>query len=386
MEEAQAAAPPRARRALRRGQELLPARGPPPSLPRGLEGPRRHARHRPFQSLAQALAPAFAGDADAFAALLRFEEPDTAVSLSAALPPAPRARAADRRPVRGALHPLPARGPGAFASLLGRLVHRGGRARAPVAARRLPLPLPRARAARSRPSDLTILGPLGESALRRALVQPALTCGYRFEDEALVDEMIGAVAERARRAAASRLRRLAPVGDARPRARPRSRARPTGRSAASRAPSPSTRRRRSSASARSAPRSCASSSATSSPPRAPAPCASARSCCRSTPPGAAGPRPEAGPRVLDALVDARLLTSYERAGEAARATGRSRSSTSRCSRPGRASCAGRRRTQDGAQLRDQLRQAARLWHDRGEPDDLLWSGQAYRDFALWRER
>ena len=42
--------------------------------------------------------------------------------------------------------------------------------------------------------------------------------------------------------------------------------------------------------------------------------------------------------------------------------------------------------EDGALLRDQVRQAARLWHDRGEPDELLWSGQAYRDFALWRER
>ena len=41
---------------------------------------------------------------------------------------------------------------------------------------------------------------------------------------------------------------------------------------------------------------------------------------------------------------------------------------------------------DGAQLRDQLRQAAQLWQDRGQSEDLLWSGTAYRDFALWRER
>src|SRR5262249_44651448 len=39
-------------------------------------------------------------------------------------------------------------------------------------------------------SDLTPLGPLSEDALRRALVQPALACGYRFEDEALVEEMV----------------------------------------------------------------------------------------------------------------------------------------------------------------------------------------------------
>ena len=33
------------------------------------------------------------------------------------------------------------------------------------------------------------------TALRRALVQPALKCGYRFEDEALVEEMITEVSE-----------------------------------------------------------------------------------------------------------------------------------------------------------------------------------------------
>ena len=39
-------------------------------------------------------------------------------------------------------------------------------------------------------ADVTPLGLLGVSSMRRALVQPALACGYRFEDEALVDEMI----------------------------------------------------------------------------------------------------------------------------------------------------------------------------------------------------
>jgi len=27
-----------------------------------------------------------------------------------------------------------------------------------------------------------------------------------------------------------------------------------------------------------------------------------------------------------------------------------------------------------------------VWQDRGRPEDLLWSGTAYRDFSLWRER
>jgi len=35
---------------------------------------------------------------------------------------------------------------------------------------------------------LTILLPLSGSALRRALMQPAFDCGYRFEDETLIDD------------------------------------------------------------------------------------------------------------------------------------------------------------------------------------------------------
>ena len=64
----------------------------------------------------------------------------------------------------------------------------------------------------------------------------------------------------------------------------------------------------------------------------------------------------------------------------------SRSSTSRCSPTGRASCAGRPRTPTRAQLRDQLRQAARTWDEHDRSDDLLWTGTAYREFAVWRER
>ena len=41
---------------------------------------------------------------------------------------------------------------------------------------------------------------------------------------------------------------------------------------------------------------------------------------------------------------------------------------------------------DGTQLRDQLRQAAQAWQERSRSEDLLWSGSAYRDLELWRER
>jgi WD40 repeat protein len=40
---------------------------------------------------------------------------------------------------------------------------------------------------------------------------------------------------------------------------------------------------------------------------------------------------------------------------------------------------------DGAQLRDQLRQAAHLWKERGGTEDLLWTGTAYLDYRAWRQ-
>lgn len=41
---------------------------------------------------------------------------------------------------------------------------------------------------------------------------------------------------------------------------------------------------------------------------------------------------------------------------------------------------------ESAQLRDELRQAAQLWNQKGRPEDLVWAGAAYLEFQLWRER
>jgi WD40 repeat protein len=40
---------------------------------------------------------------------------------------------------------------------------------------------------------------------------------------------------------------------------------------------------------------------------------------------------------------------------------------------------------DNAQLRDQLRQAAHLWDERGRPAELLWAGAPFREYRVWRE-
>ncbi len=41
---------------------------------------------------------------------------------------------------------------------------------------------------------------------------------------------------------------------------------------------------------------------------------------------------------------------------------------------------------EGALFRDQLRQAARLWEERGRPVELLWTGASFLEFRLWRAR
>jgi DNA-binding winged helix-turn-helix (wHTH) protein/WD40 repeat protein len=94
--------------------------------------------------------------------------------------------------------------------------------------------------------------------------------------------------------------------------------------------------------------------------------------------------------VLSALIDARLLTAYQE-DEAPRAGSEST--------PRRVEIVHeslleawprlvRWRAQDaeGALLRDQLRHTAQLWHARGRPRDLLWTGASYREFRLWQER
>jgi WD40 repeat protein len=118
------------------------------------------------------------------------------------------------------------------------------------------------------------------------------------------------------------------------------------------------------------------------------------------------PERKTAEEVLRELVDARLLTSYELASTDAVAGAEPAG--------GSASAAGadaekrerhhieivhesllkawprlvRWQTQDeeGAQLRDQLKQAAHLWEEKSRSPDLLWTGTAFQEFELWRGR
>jgi len=88
--------------------------------------------------------------------------------------------------------------------------------------------------------------------------------------------------------------------------------------------------------------------------------------------------------VMRRLIDARLLTSFEE--EAVEGGDHHRvevvHETLLSSWPRLV----RWQTQDAdaAQLRDQLRQAARTWDEHDRTRDFLWTGRAYREFALWR--
>jgi len=242
--------------------------------------------------------------------------------------------------------------------------------------------------------ELTVLDPPTGQALRRALVQPATKCGYRFEDDDLVDEMlaevqgergtlpllafavsqlweqrdrehgvltrkayrdIGGVGGALARHAEATIDRIGPERIAHVRELFRNLVTPEGMRAVrewnellSVFEGDTTKK----------------------------------------PFVGAGfiPAREAAEEVLRELIDARLLTSYEIQEEDQQPT-RSveiihESLLANWPRLTR----WQTQDADSAQLREQVRQAARTWDEHNRTDDLLWSGSTYREFALWRER
>jgi WD40 repeat protein len=92
--------------------------------------------------------------------------------------------------------------------------------------------------------------------------------------------------------------------------------------------------------------------------------------------------------VLDTLIDARLLTSYEVPPAEGEENGHDRIEIIHESLLTHWPRLVRWQTQDteGSQLRDELRQAAQMWDQHDRSNDLLWTGTAFREFQLWRER
>jgi WD40 repeat protein len=97
------------------------------------------------------------------------------------------------------------------------------------------------------------------------------------------------------------------------------------------------------------------------------------------------PARDAAEEVLRGLINARLLTSYEVREEDKEPTRRVEIIHESLLANWPRLVRWQTQDADAAQLRDQLRQAARTWYEQGRSDDTLWTGSAYREFAVWRE-
>jgi WD40 repeat protein len=337
----------------------------------------------PFVALGQALVPEVSRDTHAMRQMLRFEDADVAVSLFRRW----RTDHAEALVIVDQFEELFTLNPGEvqarFASLLSRLVLEADVHVLLSLRDDFLLRCQEHEGLRPVFSDLMPLGaPIGD-ALRRALVQPALKCGYRFEDETLVSEMLQAV-EGERGALPLLAFAAASLWERRDRTQgllTRNSYEAIGGVAGALAQHAEATLERIGQAKLPLVRELFRNLVTAEGTRA------VRDVDELLTVFPEDQRVNAE-AVLKALIDARLLTSYE-----AHAT-----------EPGQR--AGRRvevvheslltawprlvrwRTEDegSAQLRDQLRQAAHLWDEKGKPDDLLWTGTSFQEYQVWRAR
>ena len=380
----------------------------------------------PFVSLGQALAPAIVGDAAAMRLLPRVHESDSAVELverwSRAVSHA--LLVVDQFEELFTLNAEDAQA--SFGSLLARLpleadVH-------VLLSMRDDFLMLCNRHEGLRPvvHGLTLLNPPTGAALRRALTQPALQCGYRFEDDALIEEMLAEV-EGERGAlpllafAAARLwekrdretglltrqayQDIGGVGGALARHAEATMdrigserigiVRELFRNLVTAEGTRAVREWDELLSVFDNPLSSRASEASRGIPRAQE---NDERATTSTPAGdPSTPRPSEGrsaqddrrrtaSEVLRELINARLLTSYEVRQEEGESTRRveiiHESLLANWPRLVRWLA----QDAEGALLRDQLRQAARTWDEHERTDDMLWTGAAFKEYEVWRER
>jgi serine/threonine protein kinase/WD40 repeat protein len=251
-------------------------------------------------------------------------------------------------------------------------------------------------------SELTPLGPPTGASLRRSIVQPALKCGYRFEDEAIIEEMLSEVEgqrgalpllafaaaqlwERRDRETGFLTRKsyeqIGGVGGA------LSQHAEAILDYIGEANAPIVRElfrnlvtAQGTRAARDREELLSVFSNTEDEPFL------EPSRVQATPVPPPG-RPAAN-HVLNALIDARLLTSYEVPADDEGVEPHHRIEIVHESLLSNWPRLVRWRMQDaeGAQLRDELRHQARLWNEKGRSEDLLWTGTAFKEYELWRER
>ncbi|HEY4492503.1 MAG TPA: hypothetical protein VI958_10930, partial [Acidobacteriota bacterium] len=161
-----------------------------PALPQGWRYVFTQPGDAPIVSLARSLAPMVSGDPKAVAKMVQFEEPDVAIWIFKRL----RERYDELLLIMDRFEELFTLNPPEIRSRMAEIL-----GRAPVEANiRILLSMRDDFLifCREHPplapifSELTAMLPLSGEPLSRALVQPALKCGYRFEEEALVEEII----------------------------------------------------------------------------------------------------------------------------------------------------------------------------------------------------
>jgi len=243
-------------------------------------------------------------------------------------------------------------------------------------------------------SELTPLDPPVGPALRRALVQPAMTCGYRFEDDELVDEMVAEVeGERgALPLLAFAISRLWEKRDRENGLITRKAYRDTGGVGGALARHAEATLEKIGVERMPTMRELFRNLVTAEGTRAVREWDELLSVFGAANLSRAGinPAPTEGrtvaEEVLSQLIDARLLTSYEIREEDGEPARRVEVIHESLLTNWPRLVGWRTQDADSARLRDQLRQAAKTWDGHGRSDDTLWSGAAFREFASWRER
>ncbi|MGH7929534.1 MAG: hypothetical protein ACREQV_17240, partial [Candidatus Binatia bacterium] len=334
----------------------------------------------PFLNLGQALVPELSGDTDAIQKMLHFEDPNIAVSLLQQWRKRHRecVLIVDRFEELFTLNSTDVQS--RFAELIGSAALQAD-VRVLLAMRDDFLLRCHDHASLAPIfSELTPFGPLAGAALRRALVQPALKCGYRFEDEKLVDEILMDL-EKERGALplmAFAASRLWEKRDRQNGLLTRSAYKEIGGVAGALAQHAEKTMERIGTEKLPVVREIFRNLITSENTR------TARSTDELI---SVFSDRNGAEEVLRGLIDARLLTSFEAtASEAEKPVRRveiiHESLLSAWPRLVR----WQTQDADSALLRDQLRQAAQLWHQRSRSEDLLWTGTSYLEFQAWRQR
>ena len=334
----------------------------------------------PLRGLGQALAPELSGDHDALRKLVGFEDAETAYELVVRW----RKAHAEALVVVDQFEELftlnGAEAQGRFATLLGRL-SKDGDVHVLLSMRDDFL----IRCSEQGPlapvfESLTPLPALSREGLVRALVEPAKRRGFQFEDEGLIEEMVASV-EGARGALPLLAFAVSRLWESRDRERnllTRAAYEEVGGVAGALAQHAEATMDRIGTERQAVVREVFRNLVTAHGTRAVADREELLSVF---------PERRAAEEVLASLIDARLLTSYEVEGkEGEPSHHRIEIAHESLLKAWPRLVRWQAQDEEGAVLRDQLKQAAHLWEEKGRTSDILWTGTAFQEYQLWRGR